>query len=83
MDYAPEQEGRVFFGAWVEIENDAGEQKQLRIVGYDEIFATPDYISVDSPMAKALLRKSVGDEALVTTAAGEFSWYINAIEYRR
>ena len=81
VDYSPVQEGKVFFGAWVEIENDEGETKRFRIVGYDEIFDTKDYISIDSPMARALVKKEVGDEAVVRTEAGEFVWYVNAIEY--
>jgi transcription elongation factor GreB len=40
--YSPEQEGKVFFGAWVEIENDEGETKKFRIVGYDEIYGRND-----------------------------------------
>lgn len=81
VDYSPEQEGRVFFGAWVEIENEQGDSKRFRIVGYDEIFGRNDYISIDSPMARALIKKQVDDEATVRTAAGEFVWYITAIEY--
>jgi transcription elongation factor GreB len=81
VDYSPVQEGKVFFGAWVEIENDDGETLRFRIVGYDEIFNTKDYISIDSPMARALLKKEVGDEAIVRTEAGEFTWYINSITY--
>ncbi len=50
VDYSPQQEGKVFFGAWVEIENDEGDIKRFRIVGYDEIFGRKDYISIDSPM---------------------------------
>lgn len=45
------------FGAWVEIENDDGVTHRFRIVGYDEIFGSKDYISIDSPMARALLKK--------------------------
>jgi len=81
VDHRPEQEGKVFFGAWVEIENDQGETMNFRIVGYDEIFGRKDYISVDSPMARALLKKEVDDEAVVKTEAGVFTWYINSIEY--
>ncbi len=81
VDYAPEQEGKVFFGAWVTIENDSGETRQFRIVGYDEIFERKDYISIDSPMARALLKKSVDDEATVETPAGSSCWYINEIRY--
>lgn len=57
VDYSPQQEGKVFFGAWVEIENDDGVTHRFRIVGYDEIFGRKDYISIDSPMARALLKK--------------------------
>lgn len=83
VDYSPVQEGYVFFGAWVEIENEEGEKKRFRIVGYDEIFDTKDYISVDSPMARALIKKQVDDEAVVKTEAGEFTWFINRIEYQK
>lgn len=81
VEYSPEQEGRVFFGAWVEIENAAGESKRFRIVGYDEIYARKDYISIDSPMARALLKKELGDEAIVQAPQGEMRWYINEISY--
>ncbi|HCS64133.1 MAG TPA: transcription elongation factor GreB [Cellvibrio sp.] len=83
VDYSPVQEGKVFFGAWVEIENEEGEKMRFRIVGYDEIFNTKDYISIDSPMARALVKKQVDDEAVVKTEAGEFTWYINRIEYQK
>ena len=81
VDYAPEQEGRVFFGAWVEIENDEGEGKKFRIVGYDEIYGRNDYISIDSPMARALLKKQEGDEVVVQTPTGEATWYVERIVY--
>lgn len=81
VDYASEQEGRVFFGAWVEAESEQGELRTFRIVGYDEIYGRNDYISIDSPMARALLKKAQGDEALVNTPTGEVLWYINSIRY--
>ena len=83
VNYSSFQEGKVLFGAWVEIENDKGEQKRFRIVGYDEIFDTKDYISIDSPMACALMKKGVGDEAVVKTDAGEFVWHVTKIEYQK
>ncbi|UCX03224.1 transcription elongation factor GreB [Shewanella glacialimarina] len=82
VDYSPEQEGKVFFGAWVEIENDDGQQLTLRVVGYDEIFGRKNYISIDSPMARALLKKEVDDEAIVSTPDGDKCWYINKIYYQ-
>lgn len=79
--YSPEQEGRVYFGAWVEIENEEGELKRFRVVGYDEIYGRNDYISIDSPMARALLKKEVGDEVIVNTPTGEVLWFVNSITY--
>lgn len=81
VDYSPEQEGRVFFGAWVDVENDAGETKRFRVVGYDEIFDRNDYISIDSPMARALLGKTTDEDVVVNTPEGEVTWYINNIGY--
>ncbi|OOF11834.1 transcription elongation factor GreB [Salinivibrio proteolyticus] len=81
VDYSPQQEGRVFFGAWVEIENEAGDIKRFRIVGPDEIYDRKDYISIDAPMARALLKKAVDDEVVVRTPEGEKHWFVNAITY--
>lgn len=83
VHYSPFQEGKVMFGAWVEIENAKGDRKRFRIVGYDEIFNTKDYISMDSPMAHALLNKEVGNEVVVKTGAGEFAWTVKLIEYQK
>lgn len=75
------QRGKVFFGAFVEIENEEGERKRFQIVGYDEIFGRKDAISIDSPMARALIKKEVGDEVEVVTETGRFTWYIESISY--
>jgi transcription elongation factor GreB len=83
VSYSPFQEGKVMFGAWVEIENDKGVQKRFRIVGSEEIIGAKDYISIDSPMAQALVNKKVGEEAVVKTGAGEFVWRITRIEYQK
>ena len=82
IDYSAEQAGKVYFGAWVEIENDQGESKQLRIVGVDEIYDHhPQHISIDSPMARALLGKQVDDEVEVITPLGKKLWYVLSIRY--
>ena len=82
VDFTLEQEGKVYFGAWVEIENDEGQQTRLRIVGVDEIYNHhPQHISIDSPMSKALLGKQVDDEVEVLTPSGKKLWYINKISY--
>jgi transcription elongation factor GreB len=84
---SPQQAGKVFFGAWVTIENEQEEVKRFKIVGPDEIYQRggleqrKDYISIDSPMARALLKQEIDDEALVKTPSGLVRWYINNIEY--
>ncbi|WP_413736721.1 transcription elongation factor GreB [Sodalis sp. RH21] len=82
VDYSPQQEGKVFFGAWVEVENEQGEHMRFRIVGPDEIFKHKSYISIDSPMARALIKKAVDDEAVVATPTGPKTWYVAAIVYQ-
>lgn len=84
IDYHPNMEGTVNFGAWVEIENmEKKLKKRLRIVGYEELIGNKDYISMDSPMAQALLHKKVGDEAIVETKIAKFIWLIRKIEYKK
>ncbi|HWA34342.1 MAG TPA: transcription elongation factor GreB [Cyclobacteriaceae bacterium] len=83
VSYSPFQEGKVMFGAWVEVAGDKGRKIRFRIVGSDEIIGAKDYISMDSPMAVALLNKHVGDEAVVKTGAGTFVWKITKIEYQK
>lgn len=82
VDYSPQQDGKIFFGAFVEIENDEGETKAFRIVGPDEIYGRNDYISIDSPMARALLKKQVDDEVEVNTPTGKKEWFVNSIRYQ-
>ncbi|BBB31078.1 transcription elongation factor GreB [Neptunomonas japonica] len=81
VDYSPQQDGKIFFGAWVEIANEDDEIKKIRIVGGDEIYGRNDYISIDSPMARALLKKGVDDEVVVRTPKGEKLWFVNSISY--
>lgn len=84
VDYNKQQDGKVFFGAYVEIEADDNEQiLRIRIVGSDEIFSRDNYISIDSPMAKALLGKAEGDDAVVNTPKGQRLWYVNKIAYKK
>lgn len=84
IEYNKQQEGRVFFGAYVEIESDDDSSKlQIRIVGSDEVFGRSNCISVDAPMARALLGKSVDDDAEVVTPHGKRLWYVNKITYQK
>ena len=82
VDYNPQQDGKVFFGAWVEIEDEEGDELRFRIVGPDEIYGRNDYVSIDAPMARALLKKEIDDEAVVATPNGEKVWLINKISYQ-
>lgn len=81
VDYSPQQEGKVFFGAWVEIEDDDGQLLKFRIVGPDEIYGRSDYISIDAPMARALLKKQVDDSFVVQTPTGAKEWWVLDIQY--
>jgi transcription elongation factor GreB len=82
VDYNPQQDGKVFFGAWVELEDDDGKILKFRIVGPEEIYGRNDYTSIDSPMARACLKKSLDDEVYVKTPNGEKTWIVNSIEYK-
>ena len=81
VDYSPQQDGTVYFGAYAELEDDDGTVIQCRIVGRDELDSKRNFVTVDSPMAKALIGKQVDDEAIVHTPAGSKTWYINKIQY--
>lgn len=81
VDRLPADRDAVFFGAWVTIENERGDRHEYRIVGPDEFDMAQAYISVDSPIARALLKKRTGDELTVQTPSGD-DWYeIIAVRY--
>ncbi|WFE68247.1 transcription elongation factor GreB [Thiomicrospira sp. R3] len=83
VEYHPVQEGKIFFGAWVELENDEDQTLVFRIVGTEEIYRKDHYISIDSPMARACLQKQVNDEVLVNLPSGTKIWYVKSITYRQ
>jgi len=83
VDYNSKQEGKVFFGAWVELENEDGEIKQYRIVGCDEFAPAKNWISIDSPVARALIGKTLDDEVRVETPSGFITLYVNKIWYEK
>ncbi|WP_421684328.1 transcription elongation factor GreB [Stutzerimonas urumqiensis] len=78
----PSDPGKVYFGAWITLEDEAGEQTRYRIVGPDELDLKQGLISIDSPLARALVGKPLDAEVLVQTPTGTRAWYIVAIEYR-
>jgi len=81
VDRSPDDTSRVFFGAWVEIEDADGNCCRYRIVGPDEFNADNGYISVDSPMAKALLRRTEGDKITVRSPNGTSAFVVTSIRY--
>lgn len=83
VDYHPNQENKVFFGAWVALEDEDGCEKAYRIVGCDEFDPAKHYISIDSPVARALIGKKVDDEITVHTPKGITTFYINKIWYEK
>jgi transcription elongation factor GreB len=82
VDEAPVDQMRIFFGARVLLENEAGEEVCYRIVGPDEFDPGQGWISMDSPLARALLKRAVDDEVRVDLPAGETSYLVLEISYR-
>jgi transcription elongation factor GreB len=81
VEPSKEQEGKVFFGAWVTIEDDDEKRSTFRIVGTDEPDSTIGYISVESPVARALLGRSVGDVVVIHRPKGPTEVTVIAIRY--
>ena len=82
VEQAPSDPDAVFFGAWVELERiDNGELARYRIVGPDETNAAAGWISSDSPLARALLKKRVDDEVEAQLPGGPARFAIVAVEY--
>lgn len=81
VDYSPQQEGKVFFGATVTVEDDDRQQRTFIIAGPDEIYQRNDVISIDAPMARAALGKQLDDEFTVITPNGPKAWIVIKIDY--
>ena len=81
VDRIPEDTSRVFFGAWVGLEDVDGNSYKYRIVGPDEFDTGKGFISIDSPMAKALLRKAEGDEVVVRRPNGTSAFVVTSVHY--
>jgi transcription elongation factor GreB len=80
VDRQPSDTNRVFFGAWFELESDDGKH-EYRLVGPDEIDFGPHYISVDSPLGRAVLGKGLRAEIVVRTPEGERHYELTAVRY--
>jgi len=74
---------QIFFGAWVTVETHKGNEAIYRIVGPDEFDPDKDYISLDSPLAKGLLKKTIDDEVIIRADGIELSYIVIDVNYTR
>ncbi len=81
VDAPPADPEKIFFGAWVRLEDETGACMEYRIVGPDETDPDKGFISMDSPMARALMKKSEGDEVTVKRPKGDGVFTIVAVRY--
>ena len=81
VNRTPDDTSRIFFGAWVTLEGEDGEEKRWRIVGPDEFDLAAGKLSMDSPMARSLLGKAVDAEVVVNSPSGEKTFYVVDITY--
>ncbi len=81
VDRMPRDQSRIYFGAWVSLEDEAGKSLRVRLVGADEIDTARSWISIDSPLARSVLGKAVDDEISLQTPAMDQLYWITAISY--
>ena len=81
VDKPPSDRSRVYFGAWVTLEDDDGKEIRHRIVGPDEFDAQPGYISMDAPLARALMRKALDEDVRVELPGGARHYVVTDISY--
>jgi len=81
VDQPPSDPGRVFFGAWVELEDQQGQRRVHRIVGPDEFDMDPRFVSMDAPLGRALLGRRLDEEVTLELPAGRQRLTIVAIRY--
>jgi transcription elongation factor GreB len=81
VDSIPDEQDKVYFGAYVTLEDEEGEEVEYRIVGPDEFNVAEGKLSMDSPLGKAMLGKEVDDEINISTPKGVKVFYISKIRY--
>jgi transcription elongation factor GreB len=77
----PDDRSRIFFGAWVRLEDEDGAEIGIRIVGPDEIDPARQYVSMDSPLARALMGRRRDDEVSVEVPGGRRSYVVTEVRY--
>lgn len=81
VDRTPEDTSRVFFGAWIRLEDSKGGIQEYRVVGPDEFEIKKKWISMDSPMGRAVLKKSEGETIVVQLPKGDAEFTIISVSY--
>lgn len=81
VDPRPDPRGRAFFGAWVTVEHQDGEERTYRLVGPDEFDVARGLISVEAPLGRALLGKREGDTAVVVRPVGSAALTVLAVSW--
>lgn len=79
----PSNQDKIFFGAYIKLEDEDGNKVEYRIVGPDELDPRKGYISIDGPLARALLAKEVDDEIEIESPAGISNYLVLGIRYDR
>lgn len=81
VDDKPSRQDKVFFAAFVTLENEAGQAATYQIVGPDEFDLKQNKLSMDSPLARAILGRQLDDEVVIQTPEGRQTYFITAIQY--
>lgn len=81
VDQLPDDQERIYFGAWFELENEDGELRRYRLVGPDEFDPDRGWISIDSPMGRAVLGKRADDEFDLRLPKGQASYVVTEVRY--
>lgn len=81
IDRKPDRQDHIYFGAWIELEDDRGDEHCYRLVGSDELDLERGYISIDAPLARGLLGKRLDDEVTLDLPQGTTTFYIVKIYY--
>ena len=77
----PSDPSKIYFGAWVDLEDESGNLFHYRLIGPDEVGDATGYISIDAPLGRALLGKSTESEVGIETPSGHKLWYVIGVSY--
>ncbi len=82
VEETPTNTGKVYFASWVKVEDEQGNECVYRIVGPDETNSSLGHISIESPMGRALLGKSLDDEVTVKRPRGDAVFVILEVAFQ-